>query len=168
MICCSDKQNCIDRNASLTTLGACSRWRECVVVVRCGVRPCCTAWRQRLWWSRSRSAAIACCAALARLASASCVVRVSRIVTTIVLARYLGAAELGIAATALACFELVRVLANNGIGQMVVRAPDDRLAATCNTAYRLSWLRLHRDGAIQIAAGLAIAHVSPAGRNCSA
>lgn len=88
------------------------------------------------------------------------VVRVSRIVTTIIIARNLGAAELGIAATALACFELVRVLANNGIGQMVVRAPDDKLAAICNTAYRLSWAACAAMAAIQIAAGLAIAHVS--------
>lgn len=87
-------------------------------------------------------------------------IRVSRIATTIVLARILGAAELGIAATALACFELVRVLANNGIGQMVVRAPDERLAAMCNTAYRLSWMVCALMAAIQIAAGLAIAHLS--------
>lgn len=87
-------------------------------------------------------------------------VRVSRIATTIVLARCLSAAELGIAATALACFELVRVLANSGISQMVVRAPEDRLAATCNTAYRLSWLVCGLMAVIQIAAGLAIAHAT--------
>lgn len=87
-------------------------------------------------------------------------VRVSRIATTIVLARSLSAAELGIAATALACFELVRVLANGGISQMVVRASDDRLAATCNTAYRLSWLVCGIMAVIQIAAGLVIAHVT--------
>ncbi len=87
-------------------------------------------------------------------------VRVSRIATTIVLARYLDAAELGLAATALACFELVRVLANNGIGQMVVRAPEERLAAVCNAAYRLSWIACMAVAIIQIGAGLAIAHVS--------
>lgn len=87
-------------------------------------------------------------------------VRVSRIVTTIVLARYLDAPELGIAATALACFELVRVLANNGIGQMVVRASEERLAATCNTAWRLTWIACFAMAAIQIAAGLVIAHIS--------
>lgn len=85
-------------------------------------------------------------------------VRVSRIATTIVLARCLSAAELGIAATALACFELVRVLANNGIGQMVVRAPEERLAAMCNTAWRLSWAVCAAMAAIQISAGLVIAH----------
>jgi len=87
-------------------------------------------------------------------------VRVSRVATTIILARYLSAAELGIAATALACFELVRVLANGGIGQMVVRAPDDRLAATCNTAYRLSWLVCGIMAVVQVSAGLAIAYAT--------
>ena len=85
-------------------------------------------------------------------------VRVSRIVTTIVLARWLDAAEIGVAATALACFELVRVLANNGIGQMVVRAPDERLAAFCNTAYRMTWIVCIVMAVIQVAAGFAIAH----------
>ena len=67
--------------------------------------------------------------------------RISRIVATIILARYLSAVEFGIAATAITCFELVRVLANNGLSQMVVRASDDALAATCNTAYRVTlWL----------------------------
>ena len=63
--------------------------------------------------------------------------RITRIVTTIVLAWHLDAVEFGIAATALTCFELVRVFAQNGLSQMVVRASDDDLAATCNTAYRL-------------------------------
>jgi teichuronic acid exporter len=85
-------------------------------------------------------------------------VRVSRIATTIVLARYLTAAELGVAATALACFELVRVLANNGIGQMVVRVPEELLAAMCNTAWRLSWAVCAAMALIQIAAGLVIAY----------
>jgi PST family polysaccharide transporter len=87
-------------------------------------------------------------------------VRLSRIVTIIVLARCLDAAEIGVAATALACFELVRVLANNGIGQMVVRAPDERLAAFCNTAYRLTWIVCVLMAAIQLAAAAVIAYVS--------
>jgi len=83
-------------------------------------------------------------------------VRVSRIVTTVVLARYLDAAELGIAAAALACYELVRILTNNGIGQMVVRAPLERLEAVCNTANRLSWMACGATALIQVAAGLVI------------
>jgi O-antigen/teichoic acid export membrane protein len=66
--------------------------------------------------------------------------RVSRLITTIVLARVLTPADLGSAAIAITCFELIRVLTNNGIGQMVIRCRDDDLSATCNTAYRASRL----------------------------
>ena len=65
--------------------------------------------------------------------------RLSRLVTTVVLARVLSSPELGAAAAALTCFELIRTLANTGIGQAVIRAPAERLAATCNTAYRAVW-----------------------------
>ena len=88
------------------------------------------------------------------------VVRVSRIVTAIVLARYLTAAELGIAATAIACFELCRVLANNGIGQAVIRVSQERLAATCNTAYRLAWIVCGVSAAVQVSAGYVIARAT--------
>ncbi len=86
-------------------------------------------------------------------------VRVSRIVTTIVLARTLDAAALGVAAVALATFELVRVLGNNGIGQMVVRASDERVAAICNTAWRLTVGLSLAMALIQLVAGVVIAHV---------
>lgn len=83
--------------------------------------------------------------------------RVTRIVTTIVLARYLGAVEFGIAATAITCFELVRVFAQNGLSQMVVRASEENLAATCNTAYRLMiWVCVFM-AVLQLAAGAVLA-----------
>ncbi len=87
-------------------------------------------------------------------------IRISRVVTAIVLARNLSAAELGIAATAIACFELCRVLANNGIGQAVVRASDDRLSATCNSAYCLAWIVCALSAALQVAVGYAIARIA--------
>lgn len=83
--------------------------------------------------------------------------RITRIVTTIILARYLGAIEFGIAATAITCFELIRVLANNGLSQRVVKASDEDLAATCNTAYRLIFAICVLMAAIQLAAGAIIA-----------
>lgn len=54
--------------------------------------------------------------------------RVTRVVTTVILAWYLDAVEFGIAATAITCFEIVRVLANNGLSQLVVKAPEEELA----------------------------------------
>ncbi len=83
--------------------------------------------------------------------------RITRIVTTIVLARYLGAVEFGIAATAITCFELVRVLAENGLSQMVVRSSEKELAATCNTAYRLTLLICVFMAVLQLAAGAVLA-----------
>ena len=64
--------------------------------------------------------------------------KLSRLVATVALARLLTPVELGTAAIAITCFEIIRVFANNGIGQMVIRASADRLEATCNTAYRAS------------------------------
>lgn len=83
--------------------------------------------------------------------------RVSRLVATIALARMLGAAELGVAAIAITCFELVRVLTNNGIGAWVVRTGDERLAAACNTAHRAAILACLGATVVQVAVGVAVA-----------
>ena len=87
-------------------------------------------------------------------------VRSTRVVTAIVLARALGPVDLGIAATAITCFELVRILANNGLGQMVIRATPEDLDATCNTAESLIWKICFGMTALQLAAG-ALDHHRP-------
>jgi len=66
--------------------------------------------------------------------------RVVRLVATVVIARRLAPDIVGEAALALTIFEIVRVLERTGTGQKIVAVPDDELAATCNTANRLSWL----------------------------
>lgn len=66
-------------------------------------------------------------------------VRVSRLLTAIVLARTLLPEDYGLAAIALTTNELVKVLTNTGIGQRIIRARDHELAAVCNTAWRLNW-----------------------------
>lgn len=63
--------------------------------------------------------------------------RVTRIATTILLARWLAPEAFGVAAIAITTFEIVRIAANAGIGQAVVRAPDDELNATLEGARRL-------------------------------
>ena len=83
--------------------------------------------------------------------------RISRLIATVVLARALGAAELGVAAIAITCFELVRVLTNNGLGQLVVRASAEQLDATCNTAHRANWIACGAALVIQVVIGGAIA-----------
>ena len=65
--------------------------------------------------------------------------RATRIATTVMIARTLTPIDLGIAASAITVFEIVRIAANAGIGQAVVRAPEERLAGTCVAAHRLGW-----------------------------
>ncbi len=84
-------------------------------------------------------------------------IRVTRIVTAIVLARWLDAVDLGIAATAIATYELFGFLASRGIGQLVIRAADDQLEATLVTAHRLSFALAAVVGAAIVAAGGIIA-----------
>lgn len=82
--------------------------------------------------------------------------RITRVATTILIARFLTPIELGIAASAITCFELMRSLANAGIGQAVIRATEERLAGTCITAQRLTWLLCIGLATIQTAVGAAI------------
>lgn len=67
-------------------------------------------------------------------------VRVSRLVTVVVLARTVAAVDLGTAALALMLFELVRAIGTAGLGQMIVRARDDNVGATCAAVWRAAWL----------------------------
>lgn len=85
--------------------------------------------------------------------------RFTRIITTVVLARWLIPHDFGIAATAITTFEIVRVLAQYGIGQAVIRAPAEQLEAWCATAQRASWIACVTAFAVQVAIGAIIAHV---------
>jgi PST family polysaccharide transporter len=84
--------------------------------------------------------------------------RVSRLLTIVVLARTLDSAEIGLAALALTCFELVRVIANIGVGPVVIRARSEDLAATCAGAWRASWIVCLSTAALQVLAGAALSH----------
>ena len=66
--------------------------------------------------------------------------RVTRLVTAIVLARYLSPLEFGIAAIALTTNDLVKVLAQNGVGARIVQASDEELESVCQAAYKTNWL----------------------------
>jgi PST family polysaccharide transporter len=74
------------------------------------------------------------------LAGAEFANRITRLLTAIVLARYLSPLEFGIAAVALTCNELIKVLAQNGVGAKIIQASEDELSQVCNTAYRLNWI----------------------------
>ncbi len=66
--------------------------------------------------------------------------RVVRLAATVIIARRLAPDIVGEAALALSLFEMVRVFASTGVGPKVIACPQDELAATCNTAYRLFWM----------------------------
>ena len=83
--------------------------------------------------------------------------RISRIATTVLIARLLTPVDLGVAAIALTAFEIVRSFAASGIGQMVVRASEDRLAATAAAANRANWMVCLALAAAQVAAGVGLA-----------
>lgn len=85
---------------------------------------------------------------------AELVTRVSRLVTTVIIARALSPVDLGLAALAITSFELVRVLASCGLSELVVRAPAARLDAVCRTVHRAGWIVCIAMAAIQIAVGL--------------
>lgn len=67
-------------------------------------------------------------------------VRITRLVTAIVLARVMDPLLFGIAALVLTVNELIRVFNRNGIGAKIVQCKDDELDAITNTAYRLNFV----------------------------
>jgi lipopolysaccharide exporter len=99
---------------------------------------------------------------LAAYGSAEMVVRVTRILTVIVIARRLSPELMGAAALALSLFELVRVLANAGIGQRIIAAPEAMLAPTCNSAHRLFWIWCPIISALQLVLAVVLAATQPA------
>jgi O-antigen/teichoic acid export membrane protein len=91
---------------------------------------------------------------LAAYGSAELVVRIVRIIAVVVIARMVTPELMGLAALVLSLFELIRVLANAGIGQKIIMASAEKLEATANTAHRLFWLWCALVGVIQLLVAL--------------
>lgn len=72
------------------------------------------------------------------LGASEVLVRVTRLLTAVVLARVLDPLAFGIAALVLTVNELIRVFSRNGIGAKIVQCDDEVLDQVCNTAYRLN------------------------------
>ena len=83
-------------------------------------------------------------------------VRLTRIVTAIVLTRSLGAGELGLAAVAMTAYETIGVLSSNGLAARIVRAADDDVAEMATTAYWLSWLVYAAMALVQLCAAIGL------------
>ena len=70
-------------------------------------------------------------------AASEAVAKIARIGATMVAARVLVPEQLGVIALVLAFGEILKALAENGVGQRIIAASDADLAATCNTASRI-------------------------------
>ncbi len=67
-------------------------------------------------------------------------VRITRLITAVVLARVMDPLLFGLAALVLTVNELIRVFNRNGIGAKIVQCSDHDLKAITNTAYRLNFI----------------------------
>lgn len=82
--------------------------------------------------------------------------RILRILAIIVIARQIAPFDIGVAALAIAVFEMVRVLANSGIGQRIIVADDAELDGICNAARRLFTIWCSAVALIQLAVAACI------------
>lgn len=78
--------------------------------------------------------------ALMAYGSAQLVIRLVRLVVVIIIARQLVPELVGVAALTLTIFELVRVLANIGVGQKIISSSDADFEKTCNSAHKIFWI----------------------------
>jgi len=77
---------------------------------------------------------------LAWLGMSEMFVRVTRLITAIVLARLMDPLTFGVAALVLTINELIRVFNRNGIGAKIVQCSEEDLLDITNTAYRLNFI----------------------------
>ena len=68
------------------------------------------------------------------------IIKVVRLLTTIVLARFLTKYDYGLAAIVLTTYELTQVFTRIGIGSKLIQAEPEDLEELCNSAYWLNWL----------------------------
>ena len=90
---------------------------------------------------------------LSAFATAEAANKITRIVAMVVIARSLSVEAIGIAAVALTSFELIRIITNNGVGQMIVRAGDNELEGVCARAHQLNFVICGGAALLQLAAG---------------
>ena len=67
------------------------------------------------------------------------VIRVTRLVTAVVLARSLTPIEFCIAALILSIDEIIKVITRNGIGLKIIQFQEQQLKSVCQRAYQLNW-----------------------------
>jgi teichuronic acid exporter len=77
---------------------------------------------------------------LGSLGGAQIAMRVSRLVTTVILTRLLSPNDYGLAAIVLTAYEMVSLFTRNGISATVVQASDSDVGTVAETAYWLTWI----------------------------
>ncbi len=91
------------------------------------------------------------------LGSSEIVIRVFRLITTVVLARLLSPYDYGLSAIVLTTNEFVSVFTRNGIWAKLVQVDEKDLEELCQTAYWLNWLVCGALFLIQCAAAFPVA-----------
>ncbi len=74
------------------------------------------------------------------LAGAEFAIRIVRLMTTVVLARFLTQYDYGLAAIVLTTYEFTRVFTDIGIGAKLIQAEPEELEDLCRNAYWLCWV----------------------------
>ena len=65
--------------------------------------------------------------------------KLSRLFVVVMVARHLGAEQIGLAAAALAVCDILKSLTENGIGQKIISAEEDALESVVARAHGLFW-----------------------------
>ena len=74
------------------------------------------------------------------MGASGAIIRVFRLITTIVLARFLSPYDFGLAAIVLTTNEFVQVFSRNGIGAKLIQAEEKDIEQLAQSAYWLGWL----------------------------
>ncbi|TPW32612.1 polysaccharide biosynthesis protein [Martelella alba] len=82
--------------------------------------------------------------------------KMSRLATVVVMARFLSPAEIGMAAAVMAGSDILKSLAENGVGQRIIIAEDAELEAVCKRARHIFWAWCSGLTLLQIAVGATI------------
>lgn len=82
--------------------------------------------------------------------------KASRLAVVVAMARFLSPLEIGIAAAAMAGSDILKSLAENGVGQRIIIANDNELDAVTKRAHRIFWVWCTGLTLLQIAVGAGV------------
>ena len=82
--------------------------------------------------------------------------KASRLGVVVAMARFLSPLEIGIAAAAMAGSDILKSLAENGVGQRIIIASDSELAAVTKRAHQIFWVWCTGLTVLQIAVGAGV------------